>query len=606
MSKTGLKYTQINESVSYQEYSDNISEMYKLDKNSRRDSEKLQWLSTYQSVQERILGGNIVKESYGSQSPEVIPGMNAVTFPSNPGNGVGAKDGAFFQPDYVRGSGDIPAAQLAFSMNVAAYTIGLELLPVLPMDLPSMQFSYVDTIYAGGELDNAEQPPIYIEISGGTIGTQPFDYSKFAKGDVLNFIQYDSTLTAYVAGGVAIQTKYVQKHRLTGNLIVAVGTVGTVDGTGAYTETVPAVSIADAVTSAFVGASDAWGVDIDGVGVIGDVELVGTAIKADFVSTSDTFIEEFSNPNTVLDANGSAERISATRAEGENGTENAIGLRIFSTAVEAGKVQTIGNLTIEQEEDLGAYGHNPNEMLYKALQNESTQAINKDILRTLFRLGVTSHAQLRTAQDFDLNLYIAPTTSASENLANFGVGEFVDMLGNDRTGDFTAIPNAETNSSAENTWTRGRRIASRILGASNMISTVGREGMGNFAVVNTQIASALIDGKEFPQTQYENSLSNQTKNLYYIGDIQGGISVYCDPNMKYSDTRILVGRKGTAGDPGLKFFAYRLSQLRETVSETSMSRKMLVYSRYKLVPVGFYPEAQYITFAVHSDFGMWI
>jgi hypothetical protein len=104
---------------------------------------------------------------------------------------------------------------------------------------------------------------------------------------------------------------------------------------------------------------------------------------------------------------------------------------------------------------------------------------------------------------------------------------------------------------------------------------------------------------------FENNVSVDTKNLYMIGSIQGGVDVYCDPNMSWSDTRIVVGRRGTDQDPGLKMFIYQLAESVETISETSMSPKIAVTSRYALVPAGFFPEAQYLAFGVRSVAG-WI
>lgn len=608
-----MKYRTINEAQAFADWSDAIVESADLSKENPRDNEKIQWMSTMMAITERVdrestfNPKNLLESGYGSQAPGELTGMGPVTYPSDPGTGVGATDGAFFQPTYQRGSGDIPSAKLAVAMNVAAYTIGLELLPVIPMEFPSMMYSYLDHVYGTGTVEGTTLPP-YIRLGGGDIGTSDFDYSPYTKGDYVYITQADLTPgpAAYVADTPALQLKYVTKHRITGELIVEVVAAGTIDASGNFTADTTS-SVSAVITSAFNGASDTWvivGGTVSATGAVGTAVDLGGAPEADLLSAMDEHIEEFSNPAGEITADGPS-RFSATRDQGEDGTENSINLRLYSTSVEAGTVEVIANITKTQLKDLGAYGIDAMEQIYKAAQNELTQTINKDILRTMFRLGVTAHASLKQAQGLDLNLFVGPSGTANKDLANFGIKEFVDILGNDRSGDFTAVVNGETNSSAENYATRQRRIASHILAAKNVISNVGRHGAGDFSVVNTQLASALQDVRMLRDNPFDNSITVNTRNLYYIGDLNG-TSVYCDPNMDWNDTRILVGRKGTEDDPGLKFFAYQLAESIETISETSMSPKIAVTSRYALVPAGFYPEAQYLTVACDTGFGKWI
>ena len=66
--------------------------------------------------------------------------------------------------------------------------------------------------------------------------------------------------------------------------------------------------------------------------------------------------------------------------------------------------------------------------------------------------------------------------------------------------------------------------------------------------------------------------------------------------MKYSDTRILVGRKGGDDEPGIKFMPYMMAESIQTISEGTMSPKIAVKSRYALVEAGHHPETMYLTF----------
>lgn len=91
------------------------------------DRAKLTWMSKYcayhdmnekQSLNESALG-------YAHLNPNMnVGGMGAAYFPgANPNNGY----------DGVRGSGDNPFSLLPLAVQVAAQTIALDLVPVVPM-----------------------------------------------------------------------------------------------------------------------------------------------------------------------------------------------------------------------------------------------------------------------------------------------------------------------------------------------------------------------------------------------------------------------------------------------------------------------------------------
>ena len=121
----------------------------------------------------------------------------------------------------------------------------------------------------------------------------------------------------------------------------------------------------------------------------------------------------------------------------------------------------------------------------QAMQNELTQHINQRILESVFRLGVTNAVQQKAFQRVDLNLYMG--TSASKDLATFGVREYADASGVDHMAEFTAIPNSLMNTAAENISTVQRRIASRVLAAANLIYQTSRRGRGTFVVTNAAL-----------------------------------------------------------------------------------------------------------------------
>jgi len=100
-----------------------------------KDAEKLSWMSEYCHNHKLYEDANIMSLNPGMN----LTGMGAVAFPSN-------FDGA------ADGSGDKAPTLLPLAMQVAAQTIGLDLVPVVPMAGPMGLLSYLDFVYEGGTL----------------------------------------------------------------------------------------------------------------------------------------------------------------------------------------------------------------------------------------------------------------------------------------------------------------------------------------------------------------------------------------------------------------------------------------------------------------------
>ena len=618
-----MQYRTINKKNALANWGANITESKGI-----TNPEKLQWMSEMLTINENAFamqagGTDALNESYGSQGPEAVPGMGAVKFP-----GVSQTPGGVLDTS-TRGSGDYAQRAIAMSLNVAAYTIGLELLPVLPMEFPSIMFGYLDHVYASRfDANKADQgsTEIYIQLQGENAGFAAGAYASLVKGDKVFLGQIPTDATAALDGNDVANVPYgtfLGTHRVNGEPIVrwegAVAITGAGASGAARTYTLSGVNdvTPNSVLKIEAGAGFSWAL-IKGVAggtseeVIDVADAIVTAdqyvsgdngvVSGDLVSAVDMHIPEFSKPGADYSGN---ENLTATRERGENGTQNIISLRLFSTSVEAGTSEILAEITKTQLKDLLAYGQDGMSQIYKAAQNELSQSLNVDILQTMFKLGVTSHVKLKNARGLNLNLLFSdPGSVPTRNLTGFGTKQFTDINGVDRTGEFGAVKTVDANTSAENYGSRARRIATRVLYAANVISTVGRQGGGNFVVTNTTVATAIQESGMYRELELENDLFVNKVNLYQVGTLHGGIRVYVDPLMDFNDNRVLVGRKGTEQDSGLKLFVYALAESIETISETSMSPKICVTSRYALVPLGFHPEAQYITFAISNDYGL--
>ena len=118
------------------------------------ESSKLAWMSTYCHNHKLYEDANIMSLS-NNPGPMNLTGMGAVSFPGNVG-GNGAADA---NP----GSGDKSPTLLPLAMQVAAQTIGLDLVPVVPMAGPMGLLSYLDFTYEGGTVALGATAPTYIK-----------------------------------------------------------------------------------------------------------------------------------------------------------------------------------------------------------------------------------------------------------------------------------------------------------------------------------------------------------------------------------------------------------------------------------------------------------
>ena len=285
-----------------------------------------------------------------------------------------------------------------------------------------------------------------------------------------------------------------------------------------------------------------------------------------------------------------------SRLEGETTPDNTMNITLFSKSVEAKTVQAAAAVTREQVQDLRQFGIDAVAQVNQILANELTQSINKDILGNIFDLGKTNHENLTATQGVSLHLVLGATAAT----LTVGTDPAVSTASWLYFGAGTTITQVDAvNTGAENLSNRQRRIMSRILAASNIISTRGRRGPATFAVCSAQTASGLQDCAGFVPAPMANTINQVAGALYPIGTL-AGLAIYVDPNMDWSDSRIAIGRKGDGQTPGLVFMPYIMADTVETIAEGTMAPKIAIKSRYALVHAGHHPETMYLTFGVED------
>ena len=554
-----------------------------------KDQNKLGWMSQYaqnHEIYEGLQTGSVDGGIYTTplntlgignpMMPQGVAGADGFNAGAR-GTGIGNTGADFHSKAYQVGSGDIPMSTLTMSLEIAAMTIGLELVPVIPSNGPWAMLSYMDFPYAGGKLGRVnetamdgkgtgvENKPIYIKffVDGVTYDVKKSVLDAAAKGT-----------KAVVVGG--FEGEFIGFSRIDNSVIVKV------------------VKCSDAEHSIADEFKVATGATVCGVELAKD--LAAGSLRADLVATAADHVQGFTN---FFDGGNDP----MTRAQNETGVGNTIGARMFTKMVQMGSYEVTGAVTRQQLQDMPLYGIDVVGKVLEAMQNQISQAINNRILDRLFKLGVTNAVNQTNIQNVDLNLYFATAgAGSSKALSAFAAAnKFVGIDDQNAAANWGAVKNAIQNTAAENVTTHQRRIMSRCLAAANLIANVSRFGRGQFIVTNTQILSALQDCAGFVVAPMVNTLTQDGSNSLYFAGSLAGLNVYVDPYMTWEDTRILVGRKSDGNTPGVVFMPYILADTVQIVAEGTMAPKMLCNSRFAIVDAGMHPEQSYITFMVESE-----
>lgn len=309
------------------------------------DSEKLAWMSEYCHNHKLYEDANIM-----SLDPTMnIGGMGAVTFPGTTNTANTGGSGA-------NGSGDKAPSLLPLAMQVAAQTVGLDLVPVVPMAGPMGLLSYLDFTYEGGRVDNSVAPT-YIKAAGAYAGTEDIDA---------------------VAETNAKYT-FIGTSRIDGYSIFKVG-------------------------------ENLWepNVSADLAAATGKDE---SALDVQLVKALEDHVKGFVAANEAGDP--------FSREAGESTPDKVMGLSLFSKSVAAETFQVAAAVTREQVQDLKQFGVDAVAQVESVLTNELTQSINQHILKNIRTKGVDNVTKaFATAADFDVTLRGGAALTGGETVAS--------------------------------------------------------------------------------------------------------------------------------------------------------------------------------------------
>lgn len=587
------------------------------EKTGIKDSNKLGWMSKYAHYHSLNEGF-----AYPQASLLNTPGMGNVA----PASTVAGGASNFYSANAL-GSGDKFPSLLPLAIQVAARTVGFDIVPVIPMNGPAGVLTYLDYVYAGGRDVNAPGIKGQNGLTGNSAFTDKFTVFKISRSSSVIGASaaaalstatagdgYVFTASAVGAGVDGLLTAFVGKSRIDGGYIFRIlgestavtattASAVTYDAIPANTQTITLADVLDGSATLYSAASISPNALTNPSSyTTGTLTIVGTAgemdATAELVRALEDHIAGYAGAGPLDNAAFSGDATSGLvpyepmrRGVGETTQYRTMGLQAFTKFVEAETYQVAATVTTEQIQDLNRqYGIDVVSMMENALVNEISQSINKHILSRAFALGWQNHADFNAVDGVNLNLSLVDQTGTIT--ARF-IGKENSLV--DITCPDIQVYGTSSATTFENQGTFQRRIQSKVLAAANVVAQRGRRGPGNFVVTNLQIATALQDSAQFTFYPLANTINQNNGALYPLGTI-AGMTIYVDPNMKYEDTRVLIGRKGADEEPGLKFMPYLMAESIQTIAEGTMAPKIAVKSRYALVEAGFHPQTQYFTF----------
>jgi hypothetical protein len=544
------------------------------------DENKKGWLTKYchyHSLNESAGAYNSlgVVNGMGTVAPPAFPGA------SYPGGSYSTNANAGFYNNTWQGSGDKFPSLLPLAIQVAAKTVGFDIVPVIPMSGPTGILSYLDYVYAGGKIAAAQ-----VNSAADQLATAP---------SMIKFPTFQSAAGTGVTGATAGTFTVGATASISNTLLLTFVGLSRIDGfpifqvTGLAANT-PVATYFNGTPAQVVTGSGASG-----------FYTSATSGTAQLVKALEDHIQGFSGAGFNNDQAFQGPYVDGTktynpmlRGVAESTYFNSMGLSTFTKFVEAETFQVAASVTTEQIQDLNKqFGIDVISMIENALVNEVSQAINKHILSRAFALGWSNHTQFLSVENQNLNLNLIIGGTQGTTLAYVNKSDATATM---------PIPAGPASGGYENLSTLQRRLFSRLLAAANVVANRGRRGPANFIVTNAAVASALQDISQFTFAPFSNTLTQNNGTLYPVGSL-AGMTVYVDQNMSYNDTRVCVGRKGGDDEPGLKFMPYMMAESIQTISEGTMSPKIAVKSRYALVEAGFLPETMYLTFFVQVPSG---
>ena len=263
-----------------------------------------------------------------------------------------------------------------------------------------------------------------------------------------------------------------------------------------------------------------------------------------------------SNPVDGSYTTGAGVSTSTAEGFGDSTTLNEMAFSIEKTTVTAKSRALKAEYTVELAQDLKAiHGLDAESELSNILSQEILAEINREVIRTIYKVAKTGSASTASAGTFDLDV---------DSNGRWSVERFKGLLFN-------------------------------IERDANVIAQDTRRGKGNFIICSSDVASALaMAGVLDYAPALSTNLSVDDTGNTFAGVLNGSLKVYIDPYYASVSTRptgvsagegyCTVGYRGTNPfDAGVFYCPYVPLQMVRAVGEDTFQPKIGFKTRYGMV-----------------------
>lgn len=229
-------------------------------------------------------------------------------------------------------------------------------------------------------------------------------------------------------------------------------------------------------------------------------------------------------------------------------TMNTMSFKIEKHTATAKSRALKAEYTVELQQDLKAvHGLDAEGELSNILSNEIIAEINREIVRTMYKIAKTGSQGTTTAGTYDLDV---------DSNGRWSVERFKGML-------------------------------FQVEKEANRIAQTTRRGRGNFILCSADVASALaMAGKLDYAPALSTNLNVDEASTTFAGVLNGKYKVYVDPYMANgaADQFMMVGYRGTSPfDAGLFYCPYVPLQLMRAVDPATFQPKIGFKTRYAVI-----------------------
>jgi hypothetical protein len=130
-------------------------------------------------------------------------------------------------------------------------------------------------------------------------------------------------------------------------------------------------------------------------------------------------------------------------------------------------------------------------------------------------------------------------------------------------------------------------LINSIIIRSNLIVTRSRRGPGDFVICSGFTGALIQDHPSFVYNEGDLRITSLSSQIRFIGTIAGRIGVFIDPNKRFEDNTIIVGRRTKENEPGVYIVENKdAKETQEIIDPVSFNKTIAFMEKLAFVGVG--------------------